>query len=248
MRFPLLTLVLSFLALWLSVKIGVFLRQKMRPLDPESRDDFTVVQSATLTLLGLIIGFSFSMAISRYDQRKMYEEEEANAIGTEFLRVEVLPTADAAQIQELLRKYLDQRIAFYTTRDAGHLRQIDGTSARLQAEMWSAARTGAERSPTPITALAVSGMNDVLNSQGYAQAAWLNRIPVASWLLMAAIAVFGNLMIGIGAHKPNAFLTVALPLVISVAFFLVGDLDSPRRGLIRVYPQNLVSLAESLKR
>jgi hypothetical protein len=91
-------------------------------------------------------------------------------------------------------------------------------------------------------------MNDVLNSQGYAQAAWLNRIPVASWLLMAAIAVFGNLMIGIGAHKPNAFLTVALPLVISVAFFLVGDLDSPRRGLIRVYPQNLVSLAESLKR
>jgi hypothetical protein len=247
MRFPSLIFVLSFVTLWLSVKAGIFLRHRMRPLDQESREDFSVIQGATLTLLGLIIGFSFSMAISRYDQRKIYEEEEANAIGTEFLRVEVLPAADAAHIKDLLKKYLDQRMAFYTTRDTDHLKQIEGNTARLQAELWSAARTGAEKSPTPLTALAASGMNDVLNSQGYSQAAWLNRIPLASWLLMAAMAFVGSLMVGIGAHRPNAFLTVALPLVISIAFFLVGDLDSPRRGLIRVSPQNLISLSESLK-
>ena len=73
--------------------------------------------AATLTLLGLIIGFSFSMAISRYDQRKNYEEAEANAIGTEYVRADLLPAADAERMHGLLRNYLDQRVLFYQTRD-----------------------------------------------------------------------------------------------------------------------------------
>jgi hypothetical protein len=217
------------------------------PFDKDAREDFTVVQGATLTLLGLIIGFSFSMAISRYDQRKNYEEEEANAIGTEFLRVEMLPAAEAAKIQELLRRYLDTRIAFYKARFGSGLEPINQNTARLQAELWSVTRDAAAKQPTPLSALAVSGMNDVLNSQGYTQAAWWNRIPLAAWMLMVAIAVFGTLLIGVGVHKANVFLTLALPLVISVAFFLIADLDSPRRGLIRTQPINLISLSDSLR-
>ena len=71
--------------MWLSAQIGASLRRR-RPLKEEERDDFGVVQAATLTLLGLIIGFSFSMAVSRYDLRKNYEEAEAHAIGTEYVR------------------------------------------------------------------------------------------------------------------------------------------------------------------
>ena len=70
--------------------------------------------TATLTLLALIIGFTFSMALNRYDQRKIYEEEEANAIGTEYLRAELLPAADAAKVRTLLLNYLDQRVLFYS--------------------------------------------------------------------------------------------------------------------------------------
>ena len=66
-------------------------------------------ENATLTLLALLIGFSFSMAISLYDQRKNYEEAEANAIGTEFGRADLLPAGDSAKVRDLLRKYLDRR-------------------------------------------------------------------------------------------------------------------------------------------
>jgi len=228
------------------VKLGAFLRTKLRPLDKDEREDFAVVQGATLTLLGLIIGFSFSMAIARYDQRKNYEEEEANAIGTEFLRADLLPGNDGARVHDLLRKYLDQRIAFYEIRDTSQLAQINRDTAQLQSELWSVVRADVAGQPTPALALVASGMNDVLNSQGYTQAAWWNRIPLAAWILMGVIAIFSSLLIGNNSHKTRGPLFFILPLVVSVAFFLISDLDSPRGGLIYVRPQNLRSLSESL--
>jgi hypothetical protein len=85
-RYPFLVLVLSFVVLWLSARIGVSFRKRRRNLEEDEREDFGIIVAAVLTLLGLIIGFSFSMAVSRYDQRKNYEEAEANAIGTEYVR------------------------------------------------------------------------------------------------------------------------------------------------------------------
>ena len=213
------------------------------------RGDFDIILTATLTLLGLIIGFSFSMAISRYDQRKNYEEEEANAIGTEYLRADLLPSTDAAKVRALLRAYLAQRILFYKTRDKQRLLQINAKTAQLQGELWSAVRAPAASQPTPMVALAVSGMNDVLNAQGYTQAAWWNRIPLAAWALMVGIAICCNGLVGYGARRAEAegLLMVVLPLVVSIAFYLIADIDSPHGGVIRVQPQNLVSLAQSLQ-
>jgi hypothetical protein len=232
--------------LWLSAQIGTSLKARRRLKDDE-REDFSVVQAATLTLLGLIIGFSFSMAVGRYDQRKYYEEAEANAIGTEYFRAGLLPVEDAAAVRALLRKYLDLRILFYRTRDDP--RQISGNTARVQAEMWSAVQAPAMARPTPLSALAVSGMNDVLNSQGYSQAAWWNRIPITAWSLMILIAACSNLLVGYGARSAGARsrLLFVLPLVVSIAFLLIADIESPRGGLIRVIPQNLESLAQSLR-
>src|SRR5450631_4794232 len=99
MDYPPLVFVVSFFALWLSARFGAFFIRKRRDLAEETREDFGVVLAASLTLLGLIIGFSFSMAISRYDQRKNYEEAEANAIGTEFVRADLLPAMDAAKVR-----------------------------------------------------------------------------------------------------------------------------------------------------
>jgi hypothetical protein len=77
------------------------------------------VLAGTLTPLGLIIGFSFAMAISRYDLRKNREQAEANAIAVVYMRADLLPPADAARAHELLKRYIDQRIAFYSTRNRG---------------------------------------------------------------------------------------------------------------------------------
>jgi len=244
--FPLLTLIVSFGGLWLAAGIGNALRTRLGPLKEEDRADFGVVLGATLTLLGLLIGFTFSMAVNRYDQRKNYEEAEANAIGTEYVRAGLLPAGDAAQVRALLKQYLDQRVLFYTTRNLRQLAKVDADTADLESKLWSVVRAPAAAQPTPIVALAVSGMNDVLNSQGYTQAAWWNRIPRSAWLLMVAIAVGCNLLIGYGAHRRDRRIFLIIPIAVSVSFFLIADIDSPRRGTIHVAPQNLLSLAQSL--
>jgi hypothetical protein len=245
---PIAFCLVALLALWLTAQLGAWLRRRW-PLSDDARDDFGIVLAACLTMLGLLIGFSFSMAITRYDQRKNYEEAEANAIGTEYLRADLLPAAESAAMRVRLRNYLGLRIRFYQVRDEDVLRQIDADTARGQAEMWSAVLTEVAAKPNAVLALAVSGMNDVLNSQGYTQAAWWNRIPRMAWALMMAMAVCCNLLVGYGGHSVNARvrLLLILPVVVSISFLLVADIDSPRRGFIHVFPQNLVSLSEKLK-
>jgi hypothetical protein len=188
------------------------------------------------------------MAISRYDQRKNLEEAEANAIGTEFLRADVLPPADAAKVRALLKSYLDERVLFYNSRDRAQVNQVNAATSQLQNDLWVAVRGPAQAQPNPISALAVWGMNDVLNSQGYTQAAWWNRIPAAAWVLMGAISICSNILIGFYAYhlRGKGLLALVLPLVLSISFLLISDIDSPRGGIIRVRPQNLLSLAQSL--
>jgi hypothetical protein len=247
LNYPRIFFFFSFFILWIAALIGAYLRKK-RPLQADERDDFGIVQTATLTLLGLIIGFSFSMAVSRYDLRKTYEEAEANAIGTEYVRAGLLPAGAAAEARAQLRTYTELRIRFYRTRNERELEQIDTDTAQLQTKLWSTVQTPALAQPTPVIALAVSGMNDVLNSQGYTQAAWWNRIPDSTWTLMIAIAVCCNLLVGYGARsvKVKTSLLLVLPVVVSIAFLLIADIDSPRGGFIHVIPQNLVSLDQSL--
>jgi hypothetical protein len=239
-------LVITFTTMWLSANLGALYGQRMHPLEDEKREDFGTVLAATLTLLGLLIGFTFSMAISRYDLRKNYEEAEADAIGTEYVRVDVLPAADAGKAKDLLKRYLDQRILFYENRDRDELEKINATTAQLQNDLWSTVRGPSEAQPNPITALVMSGMNDVLNSQGYTTAAWLNRIPIAAWLLMRVIAVGANFLIGYGERRRDTLLLLIVPLAVSLSFFLIADIDSPRNGLISVRPQNLIILSHSL--
>jgi hypothetical protein len=247
-RSPFLVFALSFLVMLLAARIGFFCRRKQNNLEEDTRQDLDLVVTATLTLLGLIIGFSFSMAISRYDQRKNYEEAEANAIGTEYVRADLLTAADAVRVRGLLKAYLDQRILFYRTRDEHELQQINAYTAQLQSEMWSAVHAPGGTQPAPILALAVSGMNDVLNSEGYTQAAWWNRIPIAAWCLMAAVAICSNLLVGYDSRraKQGVIRLLVLPFVICISFFAIADIDSPRRGVILVSPQNLTRLGQSL--
>jgi hypothetical protein len=241
---PIFLFVFSVLVLWLSVQAGAFVARKMRPLGEEDRADLDLVINGTLTLLALIIGFSFSMAVSRYDQRKNYEEEEANAIGTEYVRADLLSTADRLQIQQLLRRYTQERLLFYTVRDQQRLDRINEETSQLQNQMWSIVARTAAATPTVPMGLVVSGMNDVLNRQGYTQAAWWNRIPVGAWSLMVALALCSTFLIGFASHQKRTWMPSVLPFVLAVAFFLIADIDSPRRGSIRVLPQNLMSLAQ----
>jgi hypothetical protein len=237
-----------FVGLWLSMVAGAALH-RLRKLQADEQQDFNIILTATLTLLCLILGFSFSMAITRYDQRKGYEEAEANAISAEYARAELLPAADAAKVQGLLQKYLQQRVSFYETGDRQNLPQINGETLRIQNELWAAVKGEAATQSTAPAILVVSGMNDVINSQGRAQGSWWNRIPTSAWVLMTIIAICANLLLGFGGHHVRArpMIFLVLPFVLSTAFYLIAEIDSPRNGVIHVVPENLVSLSQSLQ-
>jgi hypothetical protein len=132
-HYPLLVFAVAFVALWLASAAGSWLRRNYPNADDEQNEHLGVILAATLTLLALIIGFSFSMSTNRYDQRKNFEEAEANAIGTELLRADFLPPADAANVRKLLGEYLDQRIQFYLNKDDVRRMRIDERTSQLQA-------------------------------------------------------------------------------------------------------------------
>jgi hypothetical protein len=246
LNYPLMVLVLSFIGMWLAALVGAWLSKRQNRLSDELRPDFGTVLSASLTLLGLIIGFSFSMAIGRYDLRKTYEEAEANAIGTEYVRADFLSPAQASQVRALLKQYMDLRIQWYQEQNWNNLTPVNQKIAEVQNQLWAATAQSVTAQQTPVQALAAAGMNDVLNSQGYTQAAWWNRIPKGAWCLMFAIGLFCNVLLGYGAHKMASKLFMVLPLLVAIAFFLIADIDSPRGGVIRVVPQNLLSLRGGL--
>jgi hypothetical protein len=248
MQHPLFISVAVFMGLWLASLVGSWLHRHNPSAEGELHEDLGILLGATLTLLALIIGFSVSMASNRYDQRKNLEEAEANAIGTEILRADLLSPADAASVRSLLGAYLDQRILFYINQDETRQAQIDQSTSQLQASLWDAVRGPATAQPTPVTVLVLAGMNDVINSQGYTQAAFWNRIPRPVWWLMATIALCSNVLFGFRSRDGKAArkLSLVLPLVVSIAFLLIADIDAPRHGLIHVSAQNLENLAKSL--
>ncbi len=188
------------------------------------------------------------MAIDRHDQREIFEEGEANAIGTEYLRADLLPPKAAAATKDLLIQYIDQRILFYSKQSPEKIQEIRSKTDQLQNALWNEILPVVRSQPTAPIALVASGMNDVLNSQGYVQAAWWNRIPFTAWALMAAIAVCANLLVGFGARnfEKNTGLFMIFPFVISVSFFLIADIDSPRGGVIRIEARNLAALKNNL--
>ncbi len=246
---PFYILILSLTVLGASVWCGGALLSRFKNKVAWSQTDFNLVQTATLTLLSLIIGFTFSMAIGRFDQRKVLEEAEANSISTAFLRADMLPVEARTQIKKILIQYAEQRILFYTEEESA-LKRVNARTAELQNELWRVAAQAAHAQPTPTTALAVASISDAISAEGHSQGAAWNTIPRPAWWLLAAIAVCANLMFGFGSHHFNSHRSIlfTLPVIISITFFLIADIDSPRSGSIRVVPQNLTNLAQTLSK
>jgi hypothetical protein len=245
MDYPFLVLVTSFVVMLVPAWLGDWLRKRRRNVDDAQREDMKMVLNAVLILMALLIGFTFSMAVSRYDQRKKLEEEEANAIGTEYLRTDLMSAANAAEAQRQLKKYTDERIRFYSAPNSQAAASVRAGTAEVEERLWAAVL--AERAhDTPVTALVFSGMNDVINSEGYTQAAYLDRIPNPAWGLMIVIALYCNLLIGFSESRTEMRALLVFPVVVSIAFYLIAEIDSPHGGMIRVVPYNLVSLSQSM--
>jgi hypothetical protein len=164
------------------------------------------------------------------------------------LRTDLLPDQAAAKAKKLLIQYLDIRIDYYKIHDHKRLEKIYQETDRLQTQLWDTVSSSVRSNQTPVMALVASGMNEVIDSEGFTVASWAARLPVTAWILMGAIAVFANLLLGFGAYNfaRKTWIFLIFPIITAISFFLIADIDSPRGGAIKILPRNLQSLKQSI--
>jgi hypothetical protein len=226
---------------------GAWFHRRSGTHETESHGDFAFVVGGILTLLALILGFTFSMALTRYDQRKSNEEQEANSIATEYRRVSLFSSPEADSVRKLLRSYLGERVLFYTSESDADLNQTDLRTNDLEARLWAAAASVANSSETSNSIPVMNGMNHVFSSRSRTRSAWRNRIPHSAMLLVIVIAILSNFLVGYTAHRRGVLLLMALPLAVAISLFMIADIDSPRGGYIRIRPQDLQSVTDVLR-
>src|SRR5688572_23591745 len=143
--------------------------------DEARRSQIGGVQGAVLGLLGLLLGFTFAMAVGRYDTRRDLVLQEANAVGTTWLRAGLLPEAHRAPVKELLRRYVEVRLKYEAlSRDRAKLAEGLRLSAELQNEVWRHAEAVATESPSPVTATFITSLNEVIDTDAERVAAGRN--------------------------------------------------------------------------
>lgn len=211
------------------------------------------LQGALLGLLGLLLGFTFAMSVSRYDARKQLVLDEANGIGTTWLRAGFLSHESRKVIRPALMEYIEARLQGAAVSQNSQERQEQlARSEQLQAAMWRATVEEVRANNTPSTSLFVASLNDLIDLDSKRQAAGRNHIPGTVWLLLMAVAVTvcwtTGYSTGLGDSGRHALSMLVLPVLLTVVITIIADLDNPRRGLITVNQQSMIDLQKTLQK
>lgn len=198
------------------------------------------IQASILGLLALLLGFTFSMSMQRYDSRSMALIDEANAIGTAILRVQLLPEQYQRDANKMLREYVELRIAVgqidLTKSDARN--KFNQQISTLQNRLWSLAVMATNEDPRPVTTGAfVNSLNDVIDSQGRRNALLQMHVPEVVLILLFIVFASSGGILGYSnglSRKRIVAPVVLVSLLITLIVFIIIDLDRPKRGLIQV--------------
>jgi hypothetical protein len=219
----------------------------------ESTSTRTTIEGGLLALLGLLLAFTFSMSVARFDQRKALVLDEANALGTAYLRTGFLPEAERAESRALLRHYLDVRLGLYLggydpQRFAAALAETDETQTRL----WRLASQAAAADPRSVpVGLYVAALNEVIDLHESRVTAAFNRVPGIVLVVLSLLAIGGvwNLGYFCGiARSRNLVSTTVFSVLIALVIAVIIDLDRPREGFIRVGQQPLLDVRAAMQR
>lgn len=219
--------------------------------DEARRSQIGGVQGAVLGLLGLLLGFTFSMAVNRFELRRDLVLKEANTIGTTWLRAGLLPEAQRAPVKDLLRRFVAARVKTHSASDdpvqlAEGLRQ----SAEIENALWQHAETAAQSAPTPITATFIVTLNEMIDTDAERVAASRNTIPAAVWMLLIIVAAFGCLTSAYGSGSQgvrSAFTSIFLPVLITVVIILIFDLMHTHQGVVEISQRPMLDLQQSMQ-
>ncbi len=249
----LLLFLVSIGALILFTELGFHLgRRAGRSTSEKALSQISAIQAAILGLLALLLGFTFAMAMSRFDVRKQMILDEANAIGTASLRTQLLPDPPRRELADLLRRYVNVRLEFYAAgTDENKLNAASEATNRLQTQIWSSAAALAEKEPRAVTiGLFLQSMNEVIDLHNKRLTALENHVPEVILFLLYFVALVATGLIGYGCGLGgvrNLFVTVVSSILIAAVIIVIIDLDRPRHGLIQVSQQRMLELHNSME-
>jgi len=241
-----------FLALSGAVALGyhckIWLERRSGP-QPEKVTRPDHLLSAALGLLALFLGFSFSMALNRYDTRRDLVVKEANALGTTWLRIQILEETDRLAMSRLLRQYVEARL---TWSEAGEASQDETATRSLQGELWTAMGLALRGQSPPLLARGVmDSLNESFDLAIERQAARSAHIPDPVLIVLLIYAILSMIMMGsllASNRQPHRGETVLLILLLTLAHVVILDLDRPRTGAIQVSQQPMEELERSIAR
>lgn len=237
----------------LAVELGYRLGSPARVRESETRrTHINAIQASLLGFLALILGFTLSLSLQRYDSCSQAVVDEANAIGTTWLRAQLLPDSVRRQVQEGLRQHVSLRVragsidlAHESDRDA----LLSETNLNLDS-IWVLALQSAAEKPDMVTSgLFIQALNDMIDSFGRRDAALARHLPSEIlFLLFATFVLTGGVVgyaAGVAGHRPSVA-TYVLVILIVVLSFVIMDLDRPRRGLIQIDQSSMVDLGSAI--
>jgi uncharacterized membrane protein YedE/YeeE len=242
------------MAVLAAMEVGFHAGRRAHPtVTEDAKGHISATQASMLGILALLLAFTFSLSLQRFDSRNDAMVDEANAIGTAYLRAQLLPAPLRSDVRRLLREYTDLRVRAgalsIVEQDGGG--SLMGKAVGIQDTLWEYARRAAEIEPNPVTSgLFIQSLNELIDSFGRRDAALNRHVPevvlfllLGTFLISGAIVGFGA---GVAATRPS-WVSFAMVALIVVLVFVIFDLDRPRRGLIVVTEKNLVDLRASMK-
>jgi hypothetical protein len=234
--------------IWGASEVGWRLADRREGQSP----NIGTLESATLGLLALLVGFTFAMALARFEARRDAVVQEANAIGTTALRARFLPEPNRAESLKLLREYVKVRIeAFQSGHSLVERKATVERSNAVQEALWQQANAVAEKDKALIpTGLFIQALNQMFDAQGVRLAALRNQIPsivlVTLYVLAAAASGFVGYATAIDPRLTRLPVFV-MGLLISLVLYLIIDIDRPNSGFITNNQQAMLDVAESIK-
>ncbi len=246
---PLLFTILLFIAISLTEEIAFRLARRMKAnSDHSEHEQIVTARDALRLLLSLLLGFTLAMALPRYDQRRQVVVEEANSIGTTYLRAQFLIEPARSRILQTLKDYVDVRIhysevALYSPEFQEQVKR----SGQLQQQMWEQAIAAGQKNPTPLNAIFDTSLNETIDLSEKRLSALENRIPPSIWLLLVLIAFLTSFATGYGAPTRVWLAQITTPLMIAIVMGLIADMDSPRNGLIRTDLSSLRRVQQEIR-
>ena len=241
---------LFFLALLVAREAGIRLRQRRVELDAaaarhEGKED-AFAMTSVMGLLALLIGFTFSLALGRYDERRNLVVKEANAIGTTWLRADLLEAGDRERMREVLRRYVDARVDFANAVDAADEMRQFARTVEIQDELWKVMGQGiAAFHDTPRASLVVTTTNESIDLAAERYAARQDHIPVRILRMLLVFAILAAGLVGYERHQQRKT-TALLLLLFSLAVGLILDLDLPTTGATSVPQDPMLDLQRSV--